>query len=147
MTTFHGRTSSLAVPLSGAGFLVLVALLGLIIITIDGPLAMHGINERVCVFLGVLFALACAGALARVGLKDYFSEVKIGPDGVSARGPLAHLSLGWVEVKRVVEHSLGASLLLKDGSEIDFGPSLTEFERIGPCLRTHFDNFKKEQTQ
>ncbi|MGE0493920.1 MAG: hypothetical protein AB7S38_32225 [Vulcanimicrobiota bacterium] len=145
MTTFHGRASSLAVPMGGAGFLVLLAVLGLIIITLDGPLAMHGINERVCVLLGVLFALACAGALARVGLKDYYAQVSIGPDGVSARGPLAHLSLGWVEVKRVVEHSLGASLLLKDGSEIDFGPSLAEFEGIGPCLRTHFDNFKKEQ--
>ncbi|MCA9792356.1 MAG: hypothetical protein KC910_11195 [Candidatus Eremiobacteraeota bacterium] len=147
MTTFQGRAASLAVPLGGAGFLVLVALLGLVIITVDGPLAMHGINERVCIFLGVLFALACALALTRVGLKDFYSEVRVGPDGVQARGPRAHLSLGWSEVKRVVEHSLGASLLLTDGSEIDFGPSLTDFEKVGPCLRTHFDNFKKEKTR
>ncbi len=143
MRVFRGQPSSLALPGAAALVCGLIAVSGVVLALLDGPLQVIGYNEKVALLIGSGFFLMCGVTALKVGLNGYYSTVTVDRNGVVAVGPLSSRRLKWSEVKRVVPLSLGASLTLTDNRELEFGPSLAEYDQLADCLRHQFEAYKK----
>lgn len=120
----------MAVPFGLGGFFMLLGLFGLFMSLAAGIRKTPSPVHLLCMILIALFLCFCGLSFIRVGSRGFIKEVVVTADNLVVHKVGREDAFLWAEIKTLASTDTGLNLRMLSGAEVEFGPSLENFDSL-----------------